>query len=238
MRPFKHDTGSDSGCKCSIGRILLLFAVMFVGAYGLVIGSMFASRNAESTAKTSSIPPSSSLRKVTSMMDSRPKDPPASFIVAHSDGGNKTHSPGDSHDLDTITAVVECKTTHGPITIDVRERWGPLGAAQYLSLVDQEFFSDLAFFRVAPRYITQFGAKLRENNHATVSTIKDDKSLWGKRDMDFGYLFFAGSGVNSRHDQMVLALCEQAGCIQTALGKAPWEVPIGKIDMHHIQNAP
>ena len=129
---------------------------------------------------------------------------------------------------DTITAVVECKTTHGPVTIDVRENWGPLGAAQYLSLVDQGFFTDLPFFRVAPRYITQFGAKLQQTGKkVSVRTIKDDKSLWGKRDMDFGYLFFAGSGINSRHDQMVLALCEQAGCIQTALGKAPWEVPIG-----------
>lgn len=29
--------------------------------------------------------------------------------------------------------------------------------------------------------------------------------------MDFGYLFFAGSGPHSRHDQMVLALCEEKG---------------------------
>jgi cyclophilin family peptidyl-prolyl cis-trans isomerase len=123
---------------------------------------------------------------------------------------------------------VECKTTHGHLTIDVREHWGPLGAAQYLSLVDQNFFTDLPFFRVAPRYITQFGAKLHATNTARVKTIKDDASLWGKRDMDFGYLFFAGSGVHSRHDQMVLALCEQKGCIQTALGKAAWEVPIGR----------
>ena len=28
---------------------------------------------------------------------------------------------------------------------------------------------------------------------------------------------------------MVIALCDKEGCHQTALGKAPWETPIGKI---------
>jgi hypothetical protein len=43
--------------------------------------------------------------------------------------------------LDTITAIVECKTSHGPLTIDVREHWGPLGA----TLVRQEH----------PRFVTR-----------------------------------------------------------------------------------
>ena len=174
------------------------------------------------------------------MMTSRTAAPPASSSEVHTSVEappapssssstllNKKENIDDI--LDTITAIVECETTHGPLTIDVRENWAPLGAAQYLSLVDQEFFTDLPFFRVAPRYITQFGAKLQANNKAQVKTIKDDPTLWGKRDMDFGYLFFAGSGPNSRHNQMVLALCEQKGCITTGLGKAPWEVPLGNV---------
>ena len=47
--------------------------------------------------------------------------------------------------------------------------------------------------------------------------------------MDFGNVFFAGSGANSRDDQMVIALCDEAGCKETGLGHADWEVSLGTI---------
>ena len=98
----------------------------------------------------------------------------------------------------------------------------------------------------------QFGPKYGGSQSFGVRGIRDDPSLWGQRDMDFGYVFFAvmksvlhftdfitisiychttlqGSGPNSRGNQMVVALCEKPGCIQTQLGKAPWEVPVGTI---------
>jgi peptidyl-prolyl cis-trans isomerase A (cyclophilin A) len=54
--------------------------------------------------------------------------------------------------------------------------------------------------------------------------------MWGKRDMTFGYIFFAGSGANSRGAQMVLALCPDIdACRQTGLGKALWETPVGSV---------
>jgi hypothetical protein len=37
---------------------------------------------------------------------------------------------------DTVTAVVQCRTSAGNITIDVRQGWSPLGAQRYLDLVD------------------------------------------------------------------------------------------------------
>ena len=36
--------------------------------------------------------------------------------------------------------------------------------------------------------------------------------------MNYGYLFFAGSGINSRREEMVIALCETNGCRQSGLG--------------------
>jgi len=36
--------------------------------------------------------------------------------------------------------------------------------------------------------------------------------------MNFGYVFFAGSGINSRREEMVIALCETNGCRQSGLG--------------------
>ena len=90
---------------------------------------------------------------------------------------------------DLVTAVVECQTSHGNLVIDVREKWAPLGAHRYLELVELGLFTDLPFFRVCPRYITQFGVKYGWNGN--LKSIPDDPSLWGKRDMNFGYLFFA-----------------------------------------------
>ena len=132
---------------------------------------------------------------------------------------------------DTVTAVVQCSTSKGNLTIDVRSNWAPIGAARYLDLVKHKFFENLPFFRVCPRYITQFGVKYRDPDTLPVpcSGIEDDPSLWGVRDMDFGYLFYAGSGPNSRGCQMVLALCEMDGCKVTTLGSTHWEVPLGSV---------
>ena len=60
--------------------------------------------------------------------------------------------------------------------------------------------------------------------------INDDPPMWGKRDMTFGHVFFAGSGVNSRHNEMVVALCPNIKmCRLTGLGKAFWETPVATI---------
>ena len=42
---------------------------------------------------------------------------------------------------------VTCETTKGTIGIEVREEWAPLGAQRFLELVDDNFFTDIAFFR-------------------------------------------------------------------------------------------
>lgn len=120
---------------------------------------------------------------------------------------------------DTVTAVVECGTSAGNVTIDVRSAWSPRGAAQFLELVDLGLFTDLPFTRVCPKYIAQYGRRNGFRLPASVNVIPDDAPLWGKRDMDFGYVFFAGSGRDSRLDEMVVALCDQRGCRQSGLGK-------------------
>jgi hypothetical protein len=138
-------------------------------------------------------------------------------------------------DFDAVTDIVQCGTSRGNVTIDVRRAWSPKGAEQFLKLVRLGHFSDLPFTRVAPRYITQFGRKYREPDTPdplkthNIEVIKDDAPLWGFRDMDFGYVFFAGSGPDSRFDEMVVALCPMKGCIQTGLGHADWETPVATI---------
>ena len=243
MRPFKHNKSTGAGCSCSSGYLLLFIAFLVASAYGFVIASMMPDRGAgpaavvSVAASASSVVADTALSAAESMSEKqRQRESVKPSPALHSSNSRDSSSdpvsdPDPDALLDAITSVVECRTTHGPVTIDVRAHWAPLGAAQFLLLVDQGFFTRLPFFRVAPRYITQFGVKLQDASSAgvkTVKTIKDDPSLWGRRDVDFGYLFFAGNGRHSRRDQMVLALCPQKGCIQTALGKAPWEVPIGE----------
>jgi hypothetical protein len=72
-----------------------------------------------------------------------PKAPPAASTVA-----------ADGID-DGVTAVVHCSTSQGNLTVDVRGGWAPLGAEQYLKLVEEGLFTDLPFFRVCPRYISK-----------------------------------------------------------------------------------
>lgn len=141
---------------------------------------------------------------------------------------------------DLVTAVVECSTTKGKLVIDVRSGWAPLGAEHFLKLVQNGLFTDLPFTRVCPHYITQFGAKYNKwanvkNDPELTGSILDDPSLWGKRDMDFGYLFYAGGGKNSRGDELVIALCDKPSCILSRLGKADWEVPIATIRKEGFQ---
>jgi hypothetical protein len=95
---------------------------------------------------------------------------------------------------DRVTDVVKCRTNYGDLVIDVRESWAPLGTKQFVSLVDAGFFTDMPFYRVCPKYMTLVGKKFDYQRNLTVSgvgVIKDDPSLKGIRDMDFGYVFFS-----------------------------------------------
>ena len=136
---------------------------------------------------------------------------------------------------DTVTSIVECKTSLGSFIIDIRKRWAPLGSEQFLYLVNNSFFENVPFSRVCPKYITQFGIKYKDKTKKNfpINVIQDDPTLWGIRDMNFGYIFFAGSGLNSRRDELVIALCETNGCKVSGLGAAPWETPIGYYHHHH-----
>lgn len=96
-------------------------------------------------------------------------------------------STGDLNDI--VTAIIECQTSHGNLIIDIRENWSPYGARRYMELIERGLFTNSPFFRVCPRYITQFGVKYGWKGG--LGNIPDDPSLWGKRDMNFGYLFFA-----------------------------------------------
>jgi hypothetical protein len=53
--------------------------------------------------------------------------------------------------------VVVCTSSVGPLEIELRSDWSPLGVARFLELVSVGFFTDIAVFRVVPGFVAQFG---------------------------------------------------------------------------------
>lgn len=92
---------------------------------------------------------------------------------------------------------MSCSTTKGNIIIDVRIGWAPLGAKHFKELIRSGYFNNLPFTRVCPKYITQFGIKNGQRMNHRI--IKDDATLWGIRDIGYGYLFFAVSQLAPFH---------------------------------------
>ena len=103
-------------------------------------------------------------------------------------------SPGKSD----VEPLVRCQTTQGPLLIQVHPAWAPLGAERFLTLVRDDFYRDIAFYRVyliyyiligrivkfillagcVKRFLTQFGISDRpEKAHWHYNQIKDDPNL-------------------------------------------------------------
>lgn len=103
-----------------------------------------------------------------------------------------------------MAVKVKLECTCGDFTVEIHEDWAPKGAARFLELVEQDFFTDVRFFRVVtkPRpFIVQFGihgdpdvaAKWREKR------IEDDPVKESNRK---GTLTFATAGPGTRTTQL------------------------------------
>ena len=62
-----------------------------------------------------------------------------------------------SVDDPTVTNLVTCKTTKGPLKIEIYREWSPLGADQFMKLIRDGFYKDIALFRCVDKFLTQFG---------------------------------------------------------------------------------
>lgn len=114
--------------------------------------------------------------------------------------------------------TVELSTTKGPVVIDIHRSWAPLGADRFYNLVMGGFFTDVAFFRVVPGFIVQFGihgdpATARMWEHASIA---DDPATQSNRR---GTLTFATAGPNTRTTQMFINLNDNANL--DSMGFAP-----------------
>jgi peptidyl-prolyl cis-trans isomerase A (cyclophilin A) len=102
---------------------------------------------------------------------------------------------------DTFKAQFE--TTKGKFTIEVTRSLSPNGADRFYNLVRSGYFKDIAFFRVIPGFMCQFGI----NGDPRVSaawrpaTIQDEPVKSGNTR---GAITFAKGGPNSRTTQLFI----------------------------------
>jgi peptidyl-prolyl cis-trans isomerase A (cyclophilin A) len=102
---------------------------------------------------------------------------------------------------ETFKAVFD--TTKGKFTVEVTRSLAPLGADRFYNMVRSGYFKDIAFFRVIPGFMCQFGiygdpkvaAKWNEAN------INDDAV---KGSNTRGMITFADAGPNTRSAQLFI----------------------------------
>lgn len=122
--------------------------------------------------------------------------------------------------------LVVCASTAGSLEIQLRTDWSPLGVAHFLELVSVGFFTDIAFFRVVPGFVAQFGISGNRTMQRQWGTaaIADDVPPSPAVLFHEGTLSYAGSSANSRTTQLFFSLGDHSN-----LGKNPWETPIGHL---------
>ncbi len=131
-----------------------------------------------------------------SAQDKKKEDKPASAAPDFSDPTKLTEKAPD-------TFKAQFDTTKGKFTIEVTRSLSPNGADRFYNLVRSGYFKDIAFFRVIPGFMCQFGihgdpkisAKWREAN------ISDDPV---KGSNTRGTITFATAGPGTRTTQLFI----------------------------------
>jgi peptidyl-prolyl cis-trans isomerase A (cyclophilin A) len=99
--------------------------------------------------------------------------------------------------------TVELDTTKGAIVIDVRRDWAPHGADRFYDLVQNGYYTDVAFFRVIGGFMAQVGISgdPATNSEWREKRIPDDPV---KASNTRGTVTFATSGPDSRTTQFFI----------------------------------
>src|SRR5215470_500194 len=70
---------------------------------------------------------------------------------------NPLLNPAALKAISPATFKVKFATTAGDFVVEVHRDWAPIGADRFYNLVRARFFTDQAFYRIAPGFIVQFG---------------------------------------------------------------------------------
>ncbi len=117
---------------------------------------------------------------------------------------------------------VKFETTKGEFTVAVTRAWAPKGADRFHRLVTEGYFKDVAFFRVLPGFMAQFGMSgdPELNTAMDAQRITDDPATQSNTR---GTLTFATAGPDTRTNQLFINYADNA--MLDAQGFAP----IGKV---------
>eukprot|EP01091_Cochliopodium_minus_P002665 TRINITY_DN12515_c0_g1_i1.p1 TRINITY_DN12515_c0_g1~~TRINITY_DN12515_c0_g1_i1.p1 ORF type:complete len:245 (+),score=34.59 TRINITY_DN12515_c0_g1_i1:74-808(+) len=90
--------------------------------------------------------------------------------------------------------------TTGNSTFNVTRAWAPIGVDRFYELVISNYFEEIAFFRVVPGFVAQFGlhGNTTINHHWANKYILDDPVVKGNTR---GYINYAMAGPNTRSNQ-------------------------------------
>ena len=104
---------------------------------------------------------------------------------------------------------VAFETTRGDVVIDVIRAWSPRGADRFHELVNAGYFTDVAFIRVLPGFVAQFGmhGDPDVNRRWERQTILDDPVVQSNKR---GTIVFATSGPNTRGNQFFINYADNA----------------------------
>lgn len=94
-----------------------------------------------------------------------------------------------------IHPQVEFTTTKGSFIVEVYPEWAPIGAKHFLELVEDGFYTDIAFYRSVDRFLTQFGISDNPDmKHWHFNQIEDDVAFEPQRLIDKHVISYAGGG--------------------------------------------
>jgi cyclophilin family peptidyl-prolyl cis-trans isomerase len=108
------------------------------------------------------------------------------------------------------TFKAQFNTTKGKFVIEVTRSLAPNGADRFYNLVRSGYFTDIAFFRVVPGFMCQFGINGDPNISAKwrEATIPDDPV---KGSNTRGTITFATAGPNTRTTQLFINFGDNTG---------------------------
>ena len=119
---------------------------------------------------------------------------------------------------------VKFETTKGNFTIEVTRSLSPNGADRFYNLVRSGFFKDIAFFRVIPGFMCQFGIhgdpKVAATWREKKAQIPDDPV---KGSNTRGAITFATAGPNTRTTQLFISFGDNSRLDSTGFS------PFGKV---------
>lgn len=114
------------------------------------------------------------------------------------------------------------------LEINVKPYWAPRGASRFLELVRNKYYDGVAFNRVVPKFLTQFGIA---KDYETRTEWESRPILDDFREMRFepGYIAFAGNGPDSRTTEIFIVMPGTDKEQLEYFGTNSWEAPFAVI---------